>query len=117
MPQEIEVFYLIPAIRRSLAQIFKNEHKLSQKEVASLLGVTEAAVSQYLKQKRAHGIKFSKKDELVLKEGAKKILSDKENVMKYVYDLTVKLRGSDAMCELHKSQDKNVDVNCRICME
>ena len=37
MPQEIEVRYILPAIRRELARVFIEEHKLSQKETAKIL--------------------------------------------------------------------------------
>src|SRR3989338_7122887 len=59
MPQEIEVRYIIPAIRRELASIFIKEHKLNQKEAAKLLGLTEAAISQYQHSKRAKEVVFS----------------------------------------------------------
>ena len=59
MPQEIEVRYILPAIRRELARIFIQEHNLSQKEAANVLGLTEAAISQYLHYKRAKEVVFS----------------------------------------------------------
>ena len=52
MPQQVEVWYIIPAIRKEFARIMI-EKGLSQKEAAEKLGVTEAAVSQYVKKKRA----------------------------------------------------------------
>jgi predicted transcriptional regulator len=44
--------YKVPAIKAKLARELK-EKGLSQKEIASLLDVTEAAISQYLSGKRA----------------------------------------------------------------
>ena len=58
LPQEIEVWYMLPAIRKEFA-LTLIRHELSQKEVAKLLGVTEAAVSQYKSEKRAHGLEFN----------------------------------------------------------
>ena len=37
MPQEIEVWYLIPAIRREVANVLIAEHKLKQKMIAVIL--------------------------------------------------------------------------------
>lgn len=51
-PCESAVKYKVPAIKAELARKLKKEGK-SQKEIAKLLGVTEAAVSQYLSGKRA----------------------------------------------------------------
>ena len=50
-PQEIEVWYILPAIRKELVRVFKEKGK-SGKEIAFLLGITPASVSQYGKDKR-----------------------------------------------------------------
>ena len=59
MPQEIEVRYIIPAIRRELASLLIKEHYKTQKEAAKILGLTEAAISQYQHSKRAKEVVFS----------------------------------------------------------
>ena len=59
LPQEIEVWYVLPALRREYAKVLIKEHKLSQKGVAEILQVTESAISQYLTGKRASKVKFS----------------------------------------------------------
>ena len=58
-PQEVEVLYLLPAIRRELAIAMKKTG-MEQKKIAELLCVTEPAVSQYFSSKRAQKIKFTK---------------------------------------------------------
>jgi len=117
MPQEIEVWYIIPTLRRELARIFINVHHLSQKDAAALLGVTEAAVSHYVKLKRATEFKLPKEFADQIKKTAEKILADKENAMKYIYNLTLSLRGSETVCQMHKKQDKTVPHECRVCMK
>ncbi|MBS3080194.1 hypothetical protein J4221_01875 [Candidatus Pacearchaeota archaeon] len=117
MPQEIEVWYLIPALRREIAKIFISDFRFSQKQVAEILGITESAISQYLKDKRAHELKFNEKEMAEIRKTAKRIINDKENCNKYVYKLTMLLRGTDAVCALHKKQDKSLSENCHICME
>ena len=77
MPQEVEVWYLIPAIRRELTKIFLSEFKINQKQISDILGVTESAVSQYQNSKRAQDLKFSKKEIEKIKIFAKKIISNK----------------------------------------
>ena len=49
MPQEIEVWYLIPALRRELANIFIKNYNLNQKETAKILGITRATLYEKLK--------------------------------------------------------------------
>lgn len=65
MPQEVEVWYVLPSIRRELAKVMKTkvvtrinedgekvDHKVTQKEIARMLGVTEPAITQYLLKKK-----------------------------------------------------------------
>ena len=62
LPQELEIWYLIPALRRELTKIFISDFKLSQKKISEILGITESAVSQYQNSKRAQDLKFAKKE-------------------------------------------------------
>ena len=117
MPQEIEVWYLIPALRRELASVFVDEHKMSQKEAAEILGITNAAISQYLSLKRGNEMKFSKKEIAEIKKAAGEIVKDKKNAMKKIYDLSVLMKKSKTICAIHKDQDKTLGKNCDICFK
>ena len=52
IPCELIVWYVLPSIRRELARELVDKHNFSQAEVARRFGVTDAAISQYLKAKR-----------------------------------------------------------------
>ena len=117
LPQELEVWYLIPAIRRELTKFFIKKHELTQKQVAEILGLTESAVSQYLKGKRAEELKFNASEVKIIEKYADKIIKDKKSVGKHLFSLSIKLRGTSSLCELHKEQDSSVNKNCKICME
>ena len=52
IPCELVVWYVLPTIRREVAKELVENHKMSQAEVARRFGVTDAAISQYLKKKR-----------------------------------------------------------------
>ena len=119
MPQEIEVRYILPAIRRELARIFVQEHKLSQKEAAKVLGLTEAAVSQYHHSKRAKEVVFS--DEITddIRASAKKILADRTNKQRLIaeiYRVSNLANVKHILCDLHRSQSKELN-NCNICFD
>ncbi len=49
---EVVSRYVLPVFRSMVARNMMNKYKLSQSEVASKLGVTQAAISHYLKSKR-----------------------------------------------------------------
>tara|TARA_B100001971_G_C18193180_1_gene539878 strand:+ start:474 stop:833 length:360 start_codon:yes stop_codon:yes gene_type:complete len=115
MPQEIEVWYLIPALRRELTKIFIEDYDMSQKQVSGILSVTESAVSQYLKSKRAQELKFSEKEVEEIKKTAKLIHEDREHTLEHLYGLCVRLRGCSSLCELHKKHDSNLPKNCDLC--
>lgn len=117
MPQEIEVWYLIPALRRELARIFVNEYNMKQKKVAGILGITEAAISQYLKSKRGKEVKFSKKEILEIKKSADRIKENPNDFMKELYELCKKFRNSRVICKLHMKKDKSIHKNCKACFE
>ena len=116
MPQEIEVWYLIPALRRELAKTFIKDYKLSQKKAADILGLTEAAVSQYVKDKRGSELKFSKADKENIKKTAKKIIDNPENIITELYNLCSVFRGCKNLCELHKKKDSSLPNKCRACL-
>jgi uncharacterized protein len=51
-PCELVVWYVLPMIRRGLADELIDHHHLSQADVARLFGVTDSAVSTYRSKKR-----------------------------------------------------------------
>ncbi|VVB81253.1 Uncharacterised protein [uncultured archaeon] len=108
-PQEIEVFYVLPALRRELAVSLKTTGK-SQKDIAKLLGVTEAAVSQYFSSKRASRIQFSDGLKRAVNESAAKITDDITlmNEMQRLLQLT---RTERVACQVHCMK------GCNACYE
>lgn len=72
LPQKTELMYLIPTIRKELAESLIN--KLSEKEIAAKLGLTKSAISQYLHKKRGSEIKFPRKIKSEIARAAKRIL-------------------------------------------
>ena len=58
-PCEVIVWYVIPTIRAELAKELV-KMGMSQKEISARLGITQSAVSQYIKDKRGKGIPINK---------------------------------------------------------
>ena len=119
MPQEIEVRYILPAIRRELARIFVEDHKFSQKEAAKILGLTEAAVSQYHHFKRAKDVVFSSKVIDEIKKSASKILAEKaskQRVIAEMYRISNLTTVKQILCDLHRSQSKELE-SCNVCFD
>lgn len=117
MPQEIEIWYLIPALRKEFAKIFIKDYKLTQKQTAEILGITEAAISQYLNLKRGNEIKFTKKELNKIRASADEIMKNPEMLIKNLYNLCIYLRESKVICQIHKDHDKSVPENCDVCFQ
>ena len=66
-PQEVEVFYILPTIRKYLV-VYMKEEGLSQKEIAKKLFIRESTVSQYTHGKRASVIDFNENIKKKIKE-------------------------------------------------
>jgi hypothetical protein len=117
LPQEIEIWYLIPSLRKELAKIFIADYKLKQKEVSKLLGITEASVSHYANSHRGGKIKFSNEEKKEIKNSAKKIIEGKSSLVKELYYLCSFFRKSKVLCKVHKDFDKNIPKNCSVCFD
>ena len=119
MPQEVEVRYILPAIRRELARIFIQEHKLNQKEASKVLGLTEAAVSQYQHSKRAKEVVFSNDVVNEIRISADRILVDRTNKQRLIaemYRVSNLTTVKHILCDLHRSQSKDL-ANCNVCFD
>ena len=114
-PQEIEVWFIIPAIHRSLAQRFK-EHNLSQKKIAQILEVTEACVSQYLSGIRGTKVTFSDSIQKEIADAADRVHFDGAEVFREVQKICLIIKDSGLRCELHKQYGK-ADESCTICKD
>jgi predicted transcriptional regulator len=57
IPCEVVIKYFIPAIRANTAKTLASKYNFSQLEIASKLGITQAAVSKYLNGKYSSEIK------------------------------------------------------------
>ncbi len=111
-PQEIEVWYILPVIRKELVIALK-EKGISQKEIALLLNITEPAVSQYAKEKRAQRIVFNKEVKLFIKKAAEKII-DGKTAYQQIQKISDYIRRTKARCEIHMQLDKSL-CKCDIC--
>lgn len=82
LPQEIEVWYVIPAIRRELARLLTKVHGLSYDKAGDYLRISKAAISQYNKNKRASNVKLPNSALKEIEKSAKKIRKDKSITVK-----------------------------------
>lgn len=111
-PQEVEVFYIIPAIRSYLARFMKEQGR-SQKEIASLLGIGESTVSQYMTEKRAN-LHFNEHIQERIKEVSGRVTNQLEAITA-IQILLKEIETSKAICNIHMQLSKDVPTGCNAC--
>lgn len=112
-PCEVIVWDVLPSIRAALTEELV-QRGLSQKEISKKLGITPAAVSQYVSKKRGYKIDVKEvmKDEI--KELADNIIQGKiNNVVLKTCEICMKLRRNRVVCGLNKC---GVDDERAICL-
>jgi predicted transcriptional regulator len=112
LPQEIEVWYVIPAIRKEFAKVFINKYNMTQEKAASILGVSKSAVSQYLSSKRAR-LKFNKEIVSEIEKSADRIIKDRNIVVKEIIRIINYMKENGFLCNVCKKYNKGV-IN--VCM-
>ncbi len=99
-PQAIEVWYILPAIRREFVKELVKTG-LSQRAAAEKLGLTEGAVSLYLKDKRAKEVVFEGEIKREIRKSAMAIL-DGRSVMKETQRICRLAERDMLVCKISK---------------
>ena len=124
LPAEIESKTLIPALRAILAKKLAEEHKIREDEISKMLGVTQAAISNYIRGTRGDPKLIQKlvADEQVaqmIKELSERLASDlaytPSSLAKFI-SLCNYIKSSLLICEIHHNLESNIDeAICKEC--
>ena len=108
-PQEIEVYYVLPMLRRQIALAMK-DLDIPQKEIAQRLHIGESTVSQYIKEKRGSQIEVDPRLREKVFDSAKRIQT-KTDLIRETQSLLYFIRHSAILCQIHHQITKLPD-NC-----
>jgi len=121
MPCEVAVKSVVPAIRAGLAKELVQTHKLRQIDIASLLGITQTAVSKYTRDVRGRVVQIENVEEvqqmitrtaMMLVNGG---MSRRQLVIRFC-EICRLVRQKGLMCELCKRSNPSLDIyECLIC--
>jgi len=114
-PQEIEVWYILPVIRRELAFAMKRKG-LTGKRIADLLGVSAAAVSHYFSNKRAKEIALKEKIKEHINDMAEEIIKQPVMIIPYTQAILKMFWDDGIVCDLHKEHCEDLPEDCERCM-
>ncbi|MEO9319743.1 MAG: helix-turn-helix domain-containing protein [Nitrososphaera sp.] len=124
LPSEIEAKSLIPAVRAILAKKLIREFSLKEEDVAKVLGITQAAVSNYVRGTRGDVELISKLESVrevmrMVDDIAKDLSTNKaytpSTLAKFV-GLCNYMRYTLIICDVHHSMESNIDEQiCEQC--
>ncbi len=112
LPQEIEVWYIIPAVRKEFAKLLTREHGLSYEKAGDALGISKAAVSQYLSNKRANKVCLDDKTKKEIKKSAIKIFENAKITMIEIQRILKFMKDNNCSCNVCKQYNKEVLKYC-----
>ena len=124
LPAEIESKTLIPALRAILAKKLAEEHKVREDEISKMLGVTQAAISNYIRGTRGdpkliQKLIDDKQVSQLINELSDRLASDMaytpSSLAKFI-SLCNYIKSSLLICEIHHNLESNIDeAVCKEC--
>ena len=123
LPAEIESKTLIPALRAILAKKLAEDHSVREDEISKMLGVTQAAVSNYIRGTRGDPsliakLLAEKQVSTLINELTDNLSSDMaytpSSLSKFI-GLCNYIKSSLLICEIHHNLESNIDE--KVCKE
>lgn len=124
LPAEIESKTLIPALRAILAKKLAEEHDIREDEISKMLGVTQAAISNYIRGTRGDPsliakLLAEKQVAQLINELCDNLSSDlaytPSSLSKFI-GLCNYIKSSLLICEIHHNLESNIDEQvCKEC--
>ena len=124
LPAEIESKTLIPALRAILAKNLAEKYHIREDEISKLLGVTQAAVSNYIRGTRGdpkliEKLQQEKQVAEMIDDISESLSSDKaytpSSLSKFI-GLCNYIKSSLLICDIHHNLESNIDDEiCKEC--
>lgn len=123
LPAEIESKTLIPALRAILAKKLAEDHNVREEEISKMLGVTQAAISNYIRGTRGDPALIAKllsekQVSSLIDELTENLSSDMaytpSSLSKFI-GLCNYIKSSLLICEIHHNLESDIDE--KVCKE
>ena len=123
LPAEIESKTLIPALRAILAKKLAEQHNIREDEISKMLGVTQAAISNYIRGTRGDPQLIQKllSEEQVAKmineisDGLSSSMAYTPSSLSKFISLCNYIKSSLLICDIHHNLESDIDE--KICKE
>ena len=124
LPAEIESKTMIPALRAILAKKLSDKHKIQEDQISKMLGVTQAAVSNYIRGTRGDPkliSQLSSQKQIVemIDEISENLASNRAytpaSLSKFI-GICNYIKTSLLICDIHHNLESNIDeAICKEC--
>ncbi len=124
LPAEIESKTMIPALRAILAKKLADQHKIREDEISKMLGVTQAAVSNYIRGTRGDPklisqLSSQKQIGEMIDEISENLASNKAytpaSLSKFI-GICNYIKTSLLICDIHHNLESDIDeAICKEC--
>ena len=124
LPSEIESKSLIPALRAIIAKKLADEHKIREDQISKMLGVTQAAISNYIRGTRGDPelikkLLSEKQVSEIIIEICDNLATDKSytpsTLAKFI-GLCNYIKSSLLICDIHHNLESDIDeAICKEC--
>ena len=119
LPAEIESKTLIPALRAILAKKLAEDHNIREDEISKMLGVTQAAVSNYIRGTRGDPsliakLLAEKEVAIMINELSDSLSSDMAytpSILSKFIGLCNYIKSSLLICEIHHNLESDIDLS------
>ena len=120
LPAEIETKTSVPALRALVAKRLIKEYNFSQKDTAKLIGVTQAAISNYLRGTRGNltSLGDDERIQTIVAEITTMMIEKHElsDIISKFNEACSIIRSNRMLCDIHKKLEPSLDVdNCHVC--
>ena len=119
-PCEVAVKTVSPSIRALLTKTLLEKHKMTETQAANILGITQSAVSKYMKN--ARGITIPLENEVEIQVITNQIVDllmanprNQTEIMKLFCQACAVIRNKGLMCTLCQQNQKIPIDNCDFC--
>jgi|SRR3990170_1488876 len=121
LPYEIIYRSVVPTIRYMVAKRLIEDHNLTQKEVATRLGVTQPAVSNYIRRTRATLLNLESNKQVTDRINhltASFLIGDykRPEIIENITELCDYMRKNKLLCKFHKQIEPSYQTEeCNAC--
>ena len=112
LPQEIEVWYIIPTIRKELAKILTEKYNLTFEKTGNILGISKSAVCQYLGNKRASKISLPASVKKEIAKSAAVISKNETMALKEIMRILSLMKKTKCSCKICGKYNRGILKQC-----